>query len=133
MVDSMLNPGSFGALLNFLQCYRTAFAMIIKHINFVHKNLRPYECTQCGKNFGRKIELKKHISMVHQKLKPYQCPLCNKSFGSKMHLQVHQNGVHEKLNPFQCQDCQGTFRKKQSLNNHMPRCRKSSSIKTLQK
>ena len=98
-----------------------------EHIDRVHKGLKPYMCSNCGKDFSTKIHLKrhmkrhagtknyqctfcdyksvessvikKHIRAVHEKERPYVCPICNKCFGQTSHLKTHISGVHEGKQP----------------------------------
>jgi uncharacterized Zn-finger protein len=41
-----------------------------------------YSCSQCGKQFATKYNLKAH-TRVHSGERPYSCPACGKAFKQK--------------------------------------------------
>lgn len=65
----------------------------MRHINGVHKKLKPHECDQCNKAFAQKANLIRH-KRVHSGEKPYSCKLCRKRFREKHHLNMHYR-AHE--------------------------------------
>ena len=54
----------------------------------VHTQEKNYKCSECGKAFGHKGDLKKHM-VVHTQEKNYQCSECGKAFGRKGTLNAH--------------------------------------------
>lgn len=38
---------------------------LTQHKNQVHRKLRPWKCTKCGKGFGNKWNLKQHVKVTH--------------------------------------------------------------------
>lgn len=103
-----------------------------------------YQCTECGKCFGRKKHLivhrKTHIGNTlydcsacekrfawvsdltrHQRIhtgeKPYACPLCGRQFSSHSSLINHRK-THGGERPFQCPDCGKRFVCKSHLTRH---------------
>lgn len=53
-----------------------------------------WNCTICGKNFTRKINLKGHMDS-HNGNKPFECPECGKAFTRKNDMVRHQK-IHSK-------------------------------------
>lgn len=72
-------------------------ANYISHIKQFHDNERPYFCTQCNKNFGRRADLRKH-AVSHTGIRPFLCPICGKTFSRKTnvsnHMKVHDDKKH---------------------------------------
>ncbi|XP_005108661.1 zinc finger protein Xfin [Aplysia californica] len=52
----------------------------------MHKDVRPFECTECPKKFSSEHALKKH-SLNHKK--PYVCQVCGKGFSRRYLLMSH--------------------------------------------
>ena len=90
-----------------------------KHINTVHRKLRPYKCKNCEKTFAQISNFQVHINLVHKKLKPYKCHICEKSFGQKADTKKHENFVHQILAKQQCQECKKSFRDIKYLQGHI--------------
>ncbi|KAI1459285.1 hypothetical protein F4805DRAFT_92883 [Annulohypoxylon moriforme] len=62
-------------------------------------------CSECGKGFGRRCELKKHEK---RHLKPYGCTFqdCKKKFGSKNDWKRHENSQHYMVEHWRCDEKQ---------------------------
>ena len=49
---------------------------------FIHSEVQPYTCDDCGKTFTQNSALKNH-RLMHSGVKPYRCDDCGKSLDSK--------------------------------------------------
>lgn len=81
------------------QCYvcNKTFANagnVTKHVNSVHKKLRPYACGLCGMAFGFPDGLERHVEYVHGVAKDFRCVQCDLSFGKMSHLVRHVRRIH---------------------------------------
>lgn len=65
----------------------------IGHIRLCHDAERPYFCTKCNKQFGRRTDLRKH-GVSHTGIRPFSCPICGKAFSRKTNVTNHMK-VHE--------------------------------------
>ena len=72
-----------------------------RHIDNVHKKLKPFQCQECKIYFGQKQDVQRHMNTVQERLSPYKCQECKKSFSQRDYLQIHNNTVHKKLTPLQ--------------------------------
>ncbi|XP_071987002.1 uncharacterized protein [Engystomops pustulosus] len=88
---------------------------VLSHL-MVHKALKPFSCSQCGKGFTRKSYLIHH-QRIHMGVKPFPCSECGKSFTQKSVLVQHQRS-HTGEKPFFCSECGKCFSIKSSLVEH---------------
>ncbi|CAH8831990.1 unnamed protein product [Trichobilharzia szidati] len=51
----------------------------LKHHSLLHKNHLSLSCSQCGKSFSSKENLRRHMNM-HLGLKPYTCQICHRAY-----------------------------------------------------
>ena len=54
------------------------------------------KCHICNKQLRRKGQLQRHIDIVHKKLRPYKCNDCDAAFDRIAYLRNHQNKAHGK-------------------------------------
>lgn len=82
---------------------------------------KKYPCDQCDGSYPSKGSLTKHIESVHRKIKPATCGQCEKSFRSKWHLEIHsQSHINPNKRPkFHCQECRKHFFSEQGLTGHV--------------
>jgi KRAB domain-containing zinc finger protein len=70
---------------------------LIKHIEFVHRKVKPFSCAQCAFTASQRGAINRHISAVHRKEKPFLCQYCGFSASFKGNLKQHVQKVHEKF------------------------------------
>lgn len=125
------------------------------HLNAIHTNSRPYECSICDKTFRtagpakihqnlhleskfhchvcnkvfrRKECLTKHL-ILHNGARNFSCNICDKVYKSNDILARHLI-VHKKEREFQCKLCDKAFKRKEDLKRHLIRhIQKSSQFK----
>ncbi|XP_023345103.1 zinc finger protein 8 [Eurytemora carolleeae] len=67
---------------------------LIDHRNRVHLQLRPHMCRFCTKPYYSKKDMIEH-TRTHTGEKPYQCTQCGKCFGRATHMKRHIESVHK--------------------------------------
>ncbi|BHF70959.1 hypothetical protein SprV_0401401200 [Sparganum proliferum] len=80
---------------------------------------KAFQCPDCLKSFSRNSDLQKHIDAVHKGLRPYKCSICQKLFSQKSSLKRHVEAVHEGIKAFQCLHCESRFSYDIHLKRHM--------------
>lgn len=53
-----------------------------------HRNARRFLC-YCDKWYNKREHLNRHVQLVHLEQRPFQCTSCNLSFGTKYNMEVH--------------------------------------------
>ncbi|CAM9348545.1 unnamed protein product [Rangifer tarandus platyrhynchus] len=84
----------------------------------IHVGERPIVCSDCGKVFMRKTQLKIQ-QRVHtgEEEKPYKCGQCRKSLTWPYSLTEHMKS-HTPKNSYECKECGKTFKYRSSLYKH---------------
>lgn len=62
------------------------FRNVKKHVDKVHKRIRPFICELCGACYAEDCELKAHIAR-HNKDKPFSCSYCDYTTSEKGNFQ----------------------------------------------
>ncbi|XP_031732023.1 zinc finger and SCAN domain-containing protein 12-like isoform X2 [Anarrhichthys ocellatus] len=78
---------------------------------------KPLSCSECGKRFRLKKDLKKHMR-VHTGERTFSCSVCDECFSQSGHLQVHMT-FHTGEKPFSCSVCNKSFSQRGHLQVHM--------------
>ncbi len=76
----------------------------------------------CGKKFKYVSAKKKHQNVVHRNIRPWKCSKCEKEFCTKENLKRHM-GSHLEVRRWKCgeEGCQEEFTKKKELKDHHKR------------
>ena len=54
--------------------------------------------TVCGKAFSKLDSLRRHVNELHKSIRPYACSLCEKSYGRRDYLDRHMRTHNKKKN-----------------------------------
>ena len=81
----------------------------MRHIDSVHRGLKPYKCDICDKAYGDRSTLRSHKNNVHLGIKPHKCDICDKAYGDSSTLRSHKKNVHLGIKPHKCDRCCKTF------------------------
>ena len=87
---------------------------IIKHVETVHRGIREFECTLCGKFFTNQASLDKH-GYTHSRAYDFKCELCDRGFGTKYALHEEHNKRHhpEIYAAYKLEQLENEYRRKQ--------------------
>ena len=81
------------------------------------KNTTRYQCEGCGKDYSTREALRKHIDIIHMGLQNFNCSYCGKAFGRLSTLNVHLL-IHTGEKPFKCEVCGMGFKEKRNMLRH---------------
>ncbi|XP_054744913.1 zinc finger protein weckle-like [Anastrepha obliqua] len=89
---------------------------VANHIKFVHEDIRPFICEECGEGTRTETTLREHM-LIHTDLAPFECEICKKFFKKqsrlKSHMQIHSSSKHI------CRECGLQLNTRETLNRHM--------------
>ncbi|XP_073964461.1 uncharacterized protein [Choristoneura fumiferana] len=77
------------------------------HILWIHMNVRPHQCSWCGKRFYTPARLAEH-TVVHTRERNFGCDICGAKLVSKMAAVYHRRR-HTGEKPYKCEDCGDCF------------------------
>ncbi|KAI8045591.1 zinc finger protein weckle [Drosophila gunungcola] len=86
-----------------------------RHIDGVHKQIKPYVCDLCGKSFNYITGLKDH-KLVHTEECPFECPVCQRRFKNKARLKIHSDTHSDKI--YECTICGVKLKTRRTFNKH---------------
>ncbi|VDI05496.1 Hypothetical predicted protein [Mytilus galloprovincialis] len=90
---------------------------LLKHIEGVHSQIKPYKCMYCGYASSRKAMLLLH-ERTHTKEKPFKCEVCSFATGDHNSLRRHSMR-HTGQRPYRCNYCPYTCIQAISIKMHM--------------
>uniref|UniRef100_A0A670ZBV9 C2H2-type domain-containing protein n=1 Tax=Pseudonaja textilis TaxID=8673 RepID=A0A670ZBV9_PSETE len=79
----------------------------------MHRESRPYKCSQCSKSFLHKAILIKWAQKT-----PHQCQYCGKCLSTRIILADHEK-LHTGERPYKCHKCTESFIRKPHLFRHL--------------
>ena len=84
------------------------------------KEIKKFNCEDCGKICQRARDLQDHVNSVHLGLKDFHCgvPGCQESFPIESSLKRHIKRVHQNLKPVACPDCHIPFSTQNQMRVH---------------
>nr|XP_036675694.1 zinc finger protein weckle-like [Drosophila suzukii] len=86
-----------------------------RHIEGVHKQIKPYVCDICGKSFNYVTGLKDH-KVVHTEECPFECPVCLRRFKNKARLKIHSDTHSAQI--YECTICGVKLKTRRTFNKH---------------
>lgn len=117
--DSAFNINNLGMTSNIeiVPLSSKVSSPLTKKIYNTNNDLKPNECSECGKSFASPYGLKRH-KLMHLPVKPFNCKVCGKGFTERSKLKIHLY-THAGIRPFECSECGSSFREKNRLVKHM--------------
>ncbi|XP_004536224.1 zinc finger protein weckle-like [Ceratitis capitata] len=89
---------------------------VARHIKYVHENIRPFICEECGEGACTEAALREHM-LTHTNNAPFICEVCEKGFKNQSrlrnHMEIHSNNKHT------CGECGLQLNSRVTLNRHM--------------
>uniref|UniRef100_A0A034VAR6 Zinc finger protein weckle n=1 Tax=Bactrocera dorsalis TaxID=27457 RepID=A0A034VAR6_BACDO len=89
---------------------------VFRHIKFVHEEIRPFICEECGEGTHTETTLREHM-LKHTDYAPFECEICKKGFKTqarlKNHMEMHSEHKHI------CSECGLELNSRITLNRHM--------------
>ncbi|XP_054083320.1 zinc finger protein 85 [Zeugodacus cucurbitae] len=89
---------------------------VFRHIKFVHEDIRPFICEECGECTRTETTLREHM-LIHTDYAPFECEICKKGFKNqarlKNHMEMHSSHKHI------CSECGLELNSRVTLNRHM--------------
>ncbi|XP_054744915.1 zinc finger protein 91-like [Anastrepha obliqua] len=89
---------------------------VARHVKFVHEDIRPFICEECGEGTRTEATLREHM-LTHTDLAPFECEICKKGFKNrarlKKHMDIHSTSKHI------CSECGLKLNSRVTLNLHM--------------
>ncbi|XP_055311573.1 zinc finger protein 700-like isoform X2 [Sitodiplosis mosellana] len=103
------------------KCSRYLPMFVLKefHMKSHARELKPFVCKVCHKDFASKLLLKLHAKR-HDETKSHLCEECGTSYASSRNLLLHKNSyIHTKETPFHCPHCPKKFSQRSNFKSHM--------------
>lgn len=75
----------------------------------------------CNKTFTRKANMLRHVNTIHKAIKPFKCDYCDKEFARKSDKETHEKNIHLMVKPFKCSYCDKSFSRNSDKNKHEKR------------
>jgi KRAB domain-containing zinc finger protein len=94
---------------------------LLRHMQSVHNDQRPFECTHCVYTAKTNTELDNHTRRNHNKEKNVVCGVCGKQFFETSDLRIHNKSRHTpKLikTDWPCDTCGKMFNSKRAQSSH---------------
>ncbi|KAK0175868.1 hypothetical protein PV328_000064 [Microctonus aethiopoides] len=104
-------------------------SQVNEHVKRDHLKERNHVCSECGKCFFKRFDLKSHIR-THTNERPYICQACGKGFHHQSHIIRHER-IHSGERPYSCNYCEKTFTQPGSLKAHQQRHRDITKVDIL--
>ena len=106
------------------QCYTckkgfSSDSALNTHLSTVHLQMKDFECTVCGRNFGRKCHLDQHVLNLHSSSpRLFACDICGYSTPQRGSLTIHAR-LHTGEKRFKCRYCEMLFNTSSDLKRHL--------------
>ena len=78
-----------------------------------------FKCNDCNGGFPSRSHLNRHVESVHREMKPFECNICTTSFLKKGGLKRHIESVHDGKKLSKCNICDQAFSQEGHLNKHI--------------
>lgn len=72
----------------------TSSAQLDAHINYKHRNEKPFICEECGICVRTNSNLRQHM-LIHTDNAPFECEVCKKKFKNNSRLKVRNIGANK--------------------------------------